>query len=100
MLCFHVECVSEYPIDEPVAPESLTSLAEEDSIDMETLTSQLANRMITTWNMQTRCTKKERRTFVMTVTLPAIPKRKKVEPPIPKYYMYSSNVTIIVMSSL
>ena len=85
----------------PVAPESPTSLAEEeDSIDMETLTSQLANRMITTWNMQTRCTKKERRTFVMTVTLPAIPKRKKVEPPIPKYYTYRSNVTIIVMAFL
>ena len=89
---FHVECVSEYQVDEPVvAPEIPASLLEEDSTDTET---QLANRMITTWSMHTQCTDTDRRTFVMSVTLPAIPKRKKVEPPIPKYYMYSSSVNI------
>ena len=87
MLCFRVECVSEYQVDEPIAPESPTPLAEKDSTDMKSLSSQLANRTITTWSMHTRCTDTDRRTFVMSVTLPAIPKRKKVEPPIPKYYI-------------
>ena len=85
VLC--TECISDYQVDEPAAAlerGSTLFTEEEDSTDTEMLPSQPANPMITTWSMHTQCTDTDRKTYVISVTLPAIQKRKKVEPPIPK----------------
>ena len=91
-----IECISDYQVDEtPVASEGSTTLVEEDGTDMEMFSSQLADPKITTYHKQTHCSDIDRRTYVTTVTLPAIQKRKKVGPPIPKYCLLS-----VIVSSL
>jgi len=80
------ECVEDYShlIDKSVSSESSTSL-ESDSTIAELFSAQVANPMITRFSSFTYCTKTERKTFVTSVTLPAIEKPKKTGPPIPKY---------------
>ena len=63
---------------------------EEDGTEMETVSTQLNNPMITTWSMYTQCSDTDRRTYVTSVTLPAIQKRKIVE-----HQYQSTNRTIV-----
>jgi len=81
-----LECVEDYShlIDESVSSENSTSL-ESDSTIAELFSAQVANPMITRFSSFTYCTKTERKTFVTSITLPAIEKPKKTGPPIPKY---------------
>ena len=83
----YLECISDDQAEETtVTSESSSLLAkEEDLVDVETESSQLANPMITTWSMYTQCSDTDRKTFVTSVTLPAIQKQKKTEPQLPKY---------------
>ena len=110
MLCFMIECISDYQVDEPVAAAATTTtttttvesstlvIEEENGTDMEMISSQLNNPMITTWSKHTQCTNTDRRTYVTSITLPAIQKQKKAEPPIPKYYLYHSIVVVGMFS--
>ena len=96
----YLECISDNQAEEAaVTSESSTLLAkEEDLMDLETESSQPANPMITTWSTYTQCSDKSRKTYVTSVTLPAIQKQKKVEPQLPKYLIAYHTSTMMFFS--